>query len=137
MVVHPCDADFLNGLKLSLSGATLASLTLKSLRSRLKSARVCAVFVRVSRPAGRPIVLPAVFPTVPRVAAFDPRSPVTFCADQLVVLFVPIVLPIRELDFTAGERRLLADCFFVTDIDGSFLPITVPIFRLRWVRSDD
>ena len=96
------------------------SLRLKSLRPAL-----------ISRPAGRPIVLPAALPTVPRVAAFGSRTPATFSADRLVVLLVPIVRPIRELDFTVRERRSVADCFFVAGIEGVFLPITVPMFWLR------
>jgi hypothetical protein len=100
---------------------------------RLKSLRPALIF----RPAGRPIVLPEALPTVPRVAAFGSRTPATFSADRLVVLLVPIVLPIRELDFTVRERRSVADCLFVIETDGSFLPITLPMFRLRSVRSDD
>jgi hypothetical protein len=112
------------------------SLTLKSLCSRLISVRVRSVPMRVSRPAVRPIVLreespglPVALPTVPRVVAFGSRT--------LVVLLVPIVRPIRELDFTVRERGFVSDCFFVTDIDGSFLPITVPMSRPRSVLSDD
>jgi hypothetical protein len=59
-----------------------------------------------------------------------------------VVLLSPIVLreespgrPVREVDFVSGERRLVADCFFVADIDGSLLPITLPIPRPRSVRT--
>jgi len=63
--------------------------------------------------------------------------PSTFSADRLVVLSVPIVLPIRELEFTVRERRSVADCLFVIETDGSFLPIILPIPRLRSVRSDD
>ncbi|MFC1794108.1 hypothetical protein ACFL3Q_11040 [Planctomycetota bacterium] len=112
------------------------SLTLKSLCSRLISVRVRSVPMRVFRPAVRPIVLreespglPVALPTVPRVVAFGSRT--------LVVLLVPIVRPIRELDFTVRERGFVSDCFFVTDIDGVFLPITVPMRRLRSVRIDD
>ena len=83
--------------------------------------------MRVPRPAVRPIVLrrespglPVALPTVPRV-----------------VLLVLIVLPIRDLDFVATERSLVADSFFVAGIDGVLLPITVPIFRPRSVRCDD
>ena len=100
---------------------------------RLKSLRPALIF----RPAGRPIVLPAALPTVPRVAALGSRTPATFSADRLVVLLVPIVRPIRELDFTVRERRSVADCFFVAGTEGVLLPITVPMFRLRWVRSND
>ena len=53
------------------------------------------------------------------------------------MLSVPIVLPIRELEFTVRERRSVADCLFVIETDGSFLPIIPPIPRLRSVRSDD
>jgi hypothetical protein len=130
IVVRSGDVDILDGLEPSLSRETLVSLIPMLLLSRLISVRVRSVPMRVSRPSVRPIVLPTVLPTVPRVAAFGSRTPVTFCADRLVVLFVPIVRPIRELDFTAGERVLVADCFLVTDIDGPFLPITVPMFRL-------
>jgi hypothetical protein len=63
--------------------------------------------MRVSRPAVRPIVLREEYPG----------------------------LPIREVGFASVERRLVADCFFVTDIDGSLLPITLPIPRPRSVRS--
>ena len=90
--------------------------------------------MRVSRPAVRPIVRPVALPTVPRVAALGSRT--------LVVLLAPIVLreestglPIRDVDLSSGERWLVADCFFVTDIDGSLLPIILPIPRLRSVRS--
>ena len=93
--------------------------------------------MRVSRPAVRPIVLPVALPTVPRVAAFGSRVPVTFFTGSLVVLLVPIVRPIRELDFTARERWLVADCFFAAGTEGVLLPITVPIFRRCSVRFDD
>ena len=109
------------------------SLKLKSLRP-----------APISRPAGRPIVLPEALPTVPRVAALGSRTPATFPADRLVVLLpmesrglVPIVRPIRELDFTERERRSVADCFFVAGTEGVLLPITVPIFRRCSVRFDD
>ena len=107
------------------------------MRPVLISVRARVVPVRVSRPAGRPIVLPAALPTVPRVAALGSRTPATFSADRLVVLLVPIVRPIRELDFTVRERRSVADCFFAAGTEGVLLPITVPMFRLRWVRSND
>jgi len=58
----------------------------------------------MSRPAGRPIVLPVALPTVPLVAALGSRAPATFSADRLVMLLSPIVLPIRELEFTLRER---------------------------------
>ena len=105
------------------------------LLSRLISVRVLSVVMRVSLPAVRPIVLPAALPTVPRVAAFGSRT--------LVVLLAPIVLrkespglPIRDVDFASCERRLVTACFFVTDIDGSLLPIILPIPRPRSVRVD-
>jgi len=113
------------------------SLRLKSLRPVLISVRVCSVPMRVSRPAGRPIVLPAALPTVSRVAALGSRTPATFSAGPLVVLLVPIVRPIREVDFTVRERWSAADCLFVIEAEGSFLPIILPMFRLRSVRSDD
>lgn len=99
--------------------------------------RVRSVLVRVSRPAGRPIVLPAALPTVPRVAVLGSRAPAILSADRLVVLLVPIVLPIRELESTLRERWFVADCLFVIEIEGSFLPITLPMPRLRSLRSDD
>ncbi len=74
---------------------------------------------------------------VPRVAAFGSRTPVTFSADRLGVLPAPIVLPIRELDFIVTERRSVADCLSVIETEGSFLPIILPIPRLRSVRTDD
>ncbi len=120
------------------------SLRLKSLRPARTSGRVRVVPVRVSRPAGRPIVLPAALPTVPRVATLGSRAPAILSADRLVVLLVPIVLPIRELESTLRERWFVADCLFVIEIEGSFLPITLPMPRLRStvrcpveVRSDD
>jgi len=98
----------------------------------------------MSRPAGRPIVLrresrglPAALPTVPRVAALGSWAPAILSADRLVVLLVPIVLPIRELESTLRERWFVADCLFVIEIEGSFLPITLPMPRLRSLRSDD
>lgn len=93
--------------------------------------------MRVSRPAGRPIVLPAALPTVPRVATLGSRAPAILSADRLVVLLVPIVRPIRELESTLRERWFVADCFLFIDIEGSFLPITASMFRVRPVRSDD
>ena len=75
--------------------------------------------MRVSRPADRPIVLPEVPPTVPRV-----------------VLLVPIVPPIRDLEFVAAERSLVADCFLAAGTEGVLLPITVPISLPRSVRCD-
>ena len=83
-------------LEPSLSRAALVSLTPMLLLSRLISVRVRVVPVRVSRPAVRPIVLPVALPTVPRLVAFGSRT--------LVVLLVPIVLPIRDVDFDSGER---------------------------------
>lgn len=99
---------------------------------RLKSLRPAPT----SRPAGRPIVLPAALPTVPRVAALGSRMPAIFSADRLVVLLVPIVLPIRELEFTVRERWFAADCLFVIDTDGSFLPITLPMPRLLFTLGE-
>ena len=131
MVVRSRGTDFLVGLELPRSGATLVSLRLKSLCSRRISVRVWAIPVRVPRPAGRPIVLPATVPTVPRVAALGSRTPAIFSADRLVMLLVPIVLPIREVDFIVTERRFVADCFFAAGTEGVLLPITVPMFRLR------
>ena len=113
------------------------SLRLKSLRSAPTSVRVRSVPVRISRPSGRPIVLPAALPTVSRVSSFGSRTPATFSAGRSVVLLSPIVLPIRELEFTVRERWFVADCLFVIETDGSFLPIILPMPWLRSVRSDD
>jgi hypothetical protein len=85
--------------------------------------------MRVSRLSALPIVLSAVLPTVPRVAVFGSRT--------LDMLSVPIVRPIREVDLSSGERRLVADCFSVVETEGSFLPMKLPIPRLRSVRSDE
>jgi hypothetical protein len=95
--------------------------------SRLTSVRVLSVVMRVSLPPVRPIVLPAALPMVPRLSAFGSRT--------LDMLPVPIVRPIREVDLSSEERRLVAACFFSTDIDGSLLPITLTIPRPRSVRS--
>ena len=38
---------------------------------------------------------------------------------------------------SSGERRLLAGCLSVTETDGSFLPIKLPIPRLRSVKIDE
>ena len=127
MVVPSGGGDFLVGLERSLDRSTLVSLIPILLLSRLMSVRVRSVPVCVSRLPARPIVRPVALPTVPRVSVFGPRT--------LVVLFSPIVLPVREVDFVSGERRLVADCFFVADIDGSLLPITLPIPRPRSVRT--
>jgi len=105
------------------------SLRLKSLRPVPTLVRVRSAGVRISRPAGRPIVLPTALPTVPRAAALGSRMPATFSADRLVVLLSPIVLPIRELEFTVRERWFVADCLFVIETDGSFLPIIPPMPR--------
>lgn len=129
IVVRGGNADFLVGLVRSLNGATLASLTLKPSCSLLTSVRVLSVVMRVSRPAVRPMVRPVALPTVPRVDSFGSRT--------LVVLLAPIVLPIRDVDFASGERRLGSDCFFVAEIDGSLLPIILPIPRPRSVRVDE
>jgi hypothetical protein len=130
IVVRGGKADFLVGLLPSLSRSTLESLTLKPSCLRFKSVRVRSVVIRVSRLAVRPIVLPIVLPTVPRVVSFGAR--------KLVVLFGPIVLreespglPIREVDFASGERRLVSDFFFTTDNDGSLVPMKLPIRRSR------
>lgn len=127
-VVSGGNADFLAGLEPSLNREmlVLVSLIPMLLLSRLTSVRVLSVVMRVSRPAVRPIVLPVALPTVPRVAAFGSRT--------LVVLLAPIVLPIRDVDNASDERWLVAACFF-TDIDGSLLPIILPIPRPRSVRS--
>jgi hypothetical protein len=128
-IVRGGNADFLVGLVPSLSRETLVSLMPMLLLSRLTSVRVLSVWMRVPRPAVRPIVLPVALPTVPRVVAFGSRT--------LVVLLSPIVLPIREVDFASGERWLVADFFLDTDIDGSLLPITVPMLRLCPIRTDE
>jgi len=135
MAVRSCGTDLLVGLEPSLNRSTLVSLTLTSLCSRLISVRVLSVVMRVSRPAGRPIVLPVALPTVPRVSAFGSRTPAILSTGPLVVLLAPIVRPIREVDLSSDERRLVTACSFFTDIDGSLLPITLPIPRLRSVRS--
>ena len=83
------------------------------------------------------MVLPEALPMVPRVVALGSRTPGIFSAVRPVVLLVPIILPIRELDFTVTERGFVADCFFAAGTDGVLLPITVPMFRVRSVRSDD
>ena len=113
------------------------SLRLKSLRLAPTSGRVRSVVVRVSRPSGRPIVLPAALPMVPRVEALGSRAPAAFSAGRLVTLLSPIVLPIREGNFASAERWFAADCFFVAETEGSFLPIIPPMPRLRSVRTDD
>ena len=120
------------------------SLRLKSFCRIPASGRVRSVVVRTSRSAGRPIVLPAALPTFPRVSGFGSRAPATFSADRSAVLLpkespglVPIVLPIRELDFIVTERESVADCFFVIETGGSFLPIILPMPRPRSVRGDD
>jgi hypothetical protein len=113
-------------------------LMLKSFCRIPTSGRVRPVLVRVSRPAGRPIVLPAALPTVPRVAALGSRTPAIFPVDRLVMFSEPIDRPIRDGSFAFGERRLfVADRLFVFKTDSSFLPIIVPMFRLRSVRSDE
>lgn len=140
-----CGTDFLDGLKPSLSRAELVSLMPIFLLSRLISVRVRSVLIRVSRPSVRPIVLPEAFPIVPRAAAFGSRTPAFFSTGFLAVLSEPIVRPIRDGRFVCGERWLfVADCLFVFETAGSFLPITVPMFRLRFtlrcpveVRSDE
>jgi hypothetical protein len=50
------------------------------------------------------------------------------------VFSVPIVRPIRDVDLSSDERRLVTACSFFTDIDGSLVPIILPIPRLRSVR---
>jgi hypothetical protein len=124
-----CGTISLVVLELSLNRAALESLRLISLRSALISVRVLSVLMRVSRLSALPIVLSAVLPTVPRVAVFGSRT--------LDMLSVPIVRPIREVDLSSGERRLVADCFSVVETEGSFLPMKLPIPRLRSVRSDE
>ncbi|MHC4323720.1 MAG: hypothetical protein ACYSUX_05555 [Planctomycetota bacterium] len=136
IAVRFCGADFLDGLRLSLCGATVASLALKLFCSRLILVRVCAVAERAVRSVVRPIVLPDVLPTVPRGAGFDSRVPATFSVGRPAVFVVPIVLPIRDVDFVAGERVLAACCFFAAGTDGVLLPITVPMFRRCTVPGD-
>ena len=112
------------------------SLRLKSLRPARTSVLVRSVVVRVSRPSGRPIVLPAALPTVPRAAALGSRMPATFSADRLVAFLSPIVLPIRELEFTVRERWFVADCLFVIETEGSFLPIIPPMPRPLFILDE-
>jgi hypothetical protein len=53
-----------------------------------------------------------------------------------VTLLEPIVRPIRDGSSVFGERKLfVVDCLFVFGTVGPFLPITVPISRLRTLRS--
>jgi len=127
IAVRGGNADFLVGLVPSLSLSTLESPALKPSRSLLISVRVLSDVMRASRPAVRPIVLPVVSPTVPRVVAFSSPS--------LAVLPAPIVLPIRDVEFLSCERCVVAACLFDTDIDGSVLPITLPMLRLRSLRD--
>ena len=159
IVVRSCGEDFLEGLNPSLTLPTLVSLTLKSLFSRLISVRVRSVLrkesiglMRVSRPSARPIVLrressglSVALPMVlreesigSRVAGFGSRTPAIFSVDRLVMFSEPIDRPIRDGSFAFGERRLfVADCSFVFETNGSLLPISVPIFRLYLVRSEE
>jgi len=118
------------------------SLRLKSLRPAL-----------ISRPAGRPIVLPAALPMVPRVSALGSRAPATFSADRLVVLLSPIILPMPRLRsvrtddwllFTLGEVavpdldeieglvELTAGCLAPVGAEELRVPIELPI-RERWL----
>jgi hypothetical protein len=119
VVVRGGKADFLVGLLRSLSRSTLASLML----TLPVSVRVLSVVMRVPRVAVRPIVLPVALPTVPCLAAFGSRAPAVFLAVLPVMLLEPIVLPIRDGISDSVERRFVADCFFVVDIDGFLLPI--------------
>lgn len=144
MAVRSCGTISLVVLELSFSGETLASLELKSLLSVLVPVCVRSVLTRVSRPSVRPIVLPLVLPTVPRDVVFCSRTSAFFSTGPLVVPFPngstgrsPIVRPIREVDLSSGERRLLADCLSVIEAAGSFLLIKSPMPRLRSVRSDE
>ena len=83
------------------------------------------------------MVRPVALPTVPRVAAFGSRTPAILSTDRSVVLLAPIVRPIREVDLSSVERRLVAGFFSVAEPEGSLLPIKLPIPRLRSVNSDD
>jgi hypothetical protein len=115
-----CGTDVLDCLEPSLSRAPLVSLTLKSLLAPLISVRVRSVLrkeslglTRVSRLSPRPIVLPAVLPTLP----------------------APIVRPIRVVDPVCAERGFVADRSLVIETDCSFPPIKLPMPKLRSVRS--
>jgi hypothetical protein len=122
-----CGTDVLDCLEPSLSRVPLVSLMLKSLCSWLVSVGVRFVLIRVSLLSPRPIVLPAVLPTVPRASVFDWRTPAALPA--------LIVLPIRVVDPVSIERGLVADCSLVIGTDCSFPPIKLPMLRLRSVRS--
>jgi len=133
MAVLSFDMDLLDGLKPSLNRVELVSLMLIFLLSRLISVRVLSVLIRESRLSVLPIVRPDTFPTVPRVAVFDSRTSAIFSVDRLVMFSEPIDLPIRDGSFVSVERRLFAgDCLFVFETAGSLLPITVPMYRLRF-----
>lgn len=124
-------ADFLNDLEPSRSLLTLVSLMPISLLWRLISVRVLSVLTRVSLLSTRPIVLPVVLPTFWRLADPGSRTPAIFSVDRLVKLSEPIVRPTRDGRFDSVERRLVAGCLFVTETDESFLPIILPMPRLR------
>lgn len=127
MAVCFCGAIVLDCLVPSLSRVPLVSLMLKFFCSRLISVRVRSVLTRVPRLSPRPIVLPAVLPTVPRASVFDWRARAAFPA--------AIVRPIRVVDPVSVERWLVADRSLVIETDCSFPPIKLPMLRLRSVRD--